>query len=249
MYATTRQQILSRLYGVLSKPVLSRMFSHTHNKLNLFEAMNKGSLILINTAKDLLKAEGCELFGRFMIALVSQATQERSAVPFRRPTFVYIDEAKDYFCDDGVGMEELINQGRKYKVGVTIAFQNLAQLDRKLQAAVFSSTAIKYAGGVSAQDAAVIAKEMNCEPEFIQQAQKNGQETQFAVFIRNRMPEAVGLAVPFGVMESWPKMAAADTEKLLAENRLRISGPVAKMRRIEVAGQPAGFELEDPRGL
>jgi hypothetical protein len=108
MYATTRQQILSRLYGVLSKPVLSRMFSHTHNKLNLFEAMNKGGLILINTAKDLLKAEGCEIFGRFMIALISQATQERSAISFGRlPTFVYIDEAKDYFGDDGTGMEEL----------------------------------------------------------------------------------------------------------------------------------------------
>ena len=94
MFTNTRAQILNRLYGVLSKPVLSRMFSHTYNKLNLFEAMNNGSLILINTAKDLLKAEDCQLFGRFMIALISQATQERSAISgARRPTFVYIDEA------------------------------------------------------------------------------------------------------------------------------------------------------------
>jgi hypothetical protein len=250
MYATTRQQILSRLYGVLSKPVLSRMFSHEHNKLNLFEAMNNGSLILINTAKDLLRAEGCEIFGRFMIALISQATQERSAVTIgRRSTFAYIDEAKDYFGDDGVGMEELINQGRKFKVGITIAFQNLAQLDRKLQAAIFSSTAIKYAGGVSAQDAAVIGKEMNCDPDFIQQAQKTGKETQFAVFIRNQMQEAAGVTIPFGAMENWPKMAAADQEKLLADNRKRISGPVAKFRRLEVAGQPAGFTLDEPGGL
>jgi hypothetical protein len=160
-----------------------------------------------------------------------------------------LDEAKDYFGDDGVGMEELINQGRKYKVGVTIAFQNLAQLDRKLQAAIFSSTAIKYVGGVSGQGADVLAKEMNCEPDFIKEAQKNGRETQFAVFIRNQMPAAVGLSIELGLMDKWPKMTAADTEKLLADNRRRISGPVAKLRRIEVAGQPAGFELEEPGGL
>src|SRR4051812_9514403 len=67
------------------------MFSHTHNKLNLFEAMNRGSLILINTAKDLLKQEGCEIFGRFIVTCLSQATQERAALPEekRLPTFIY----------------------------------------------------------------------------------------------------------------------------------------------------------------
>ena len=80
-YAPTRQQILDRLWGVLSSSTaLERMFSHTENRLNLFRAMNRGSLILINTAKDLLKQEGCELFGRFFIALLSQAVQERAAI-------------------------------------------------------------------------------------------------------------------------------------------------------------------------
>jgi len=31
------------------------MFANERNKLDLFEAMNRGSIILINTAKDLLK--------------------------------------------------------------------------------------------------------------------------------------------------------------------------------------------------
>src|SRR5436309_9747281 len=47
----TRRQIAARLWGILSTPGLARMFSHQQNKLNMFEAMNKGSLILINTAK------------------------------------------------------------------------------------------------------------------------------------------------------------------------------------------------------
>jgi hypothetical protein len=133
---------------------LGRLFSHPKNKINLFEAMNKGSLILINTAKEYLKREQCEIFGRFMIALIAQATQERANLPahLRRPTFVYLDEAQDYFGDEGVGIGELLNQGRKYRVGLTLAFQNLAQLDRKLQASIMASTAIKFAGGVSADE-------------------------------------------------------------------------------------------------
>lgn len=69
----TRRQILTRLWGVLSNSVLERMFASERNKLDLFEAMNRGSIILINTAKDLLKQEGCEILGRFFIALIAQA--------------------------------------------------------------------------------------------------------------------------------------------------------------------------------
>ena len=123
-FSDTRQQILTRLWGVLSNRVLERMFANEQNKLNLFTAMNRGSLILINTAKDLLKQEGCEILGRFFIALLCQAAQERASIPEekRLPTFVYIDEAHDYFDES---MENLLNQARKYKVGLVLAHQNL----------------------------------------------------------------------------------------------------------------------------
>jgi hypothetical protein len=47
-FDNTREQILTRLWGVLSNPVLERMFGNKHNKLNLFEAMNNGSIITIH---------------------------------------------------------------------------------------------------------------------------------------------------------------------------------------------------------
>ena len=49
VYDDTRQQILTRLWGVISNSVLARMFSHTRNAVDLFSALNRGSLILINT--------------------------------------------------------------------------------------------------------------------------------------------------------------------------------------------------------
>jgi hypothetical protein len=136
---------LTRLWGVLSNAVLERMFSNEKNKLDLFEAMNRGGLILINTAKDLLKQDGCEILGRFFIALLSQAAQERAAIPEdrTRSTFVYIDQAQDYFDES---IQSLFNQARKYKVGFIVAHQNLDQFDQKLRATVLSSTSIKLVG-------------------------------------------------------------------------------------------------------
>jgi hypothetical protein len=131
----THQQILTRLWSVLSNSVLERMFANEHNKLNLLEAMNRGSVILINTAKDLLKQEGCEILGRFFIALICQAAQERASIPVdqRRATFVYIDEAHDYFDES---LENLLNQARKYKVGLILAHQNLNQFETQLRSTV-----------------------------------------------------------------------------------------------------------------
>lgn len=207
---------------MISNSVLERLFSHPKNKLDLFAAMNRGSLICINTAKDLLKQEGCEILGRFFIALIAQATQERAVIPpeERRATFLYVDEAQDYFDRS---IELLLNQARKYKVGMILAHQNLGQLETRLQAAIMASTAIKLAGGVSAKDAAALAKEMRCEPEFLQEMRKQRDHTEFACFVRNVTPRPIPLRVPFGQMEERPRQTYEEYEALIAENRARYS--------------------------
>ena len=219
-FDNTRQQILTRLWGVLSNTVLERMFANEKNRLDLFEAMNKGGLILINTAKDLLKQEGCEILGRFFIALISQAAQERAAIPEdrRRSTFVYIDEAQDYFDES---IQSLFNQARKYRVGLVIAHQNLDQFDQKLRAAVLSSTSIKLVGGLSAKDAGIFAKEMNCDPEFLQSMRKGKGYTQFACFVRNHTKRPIALTVPIGQMEKQEKLTSEQLEQVHMENRRR----------------------------
>ena len=220
VFDDTRQQILTRLWGVLSNRMLERMFANKRNKLNLFDAMNRGSLILINTAKDLLKQEGTEIFGRFFIALICQAAQERSSIPEdrRMATFVYIDEAHDYF---DTSMETLLNQARKNKCGLILAHQNLDQYDQKLRATVMASTSIKLVGGLSAKDAAAFAKEMNCEPEFLQSMRKYAKHTEFACMVRNYTESPLPLRVLLGQMERQPKLTASARAALLSRNRSR----------------------------
>lgn len=225
-YAQTRQQIITRLLGILGNPAFERMFAHPRNNIDMFGAMQAGNIVLVNTAKDLLKTEGSSILGRFFIALTTQATLARAAVPEheRIPHHLYLDEAQDYFDHK---TDELLNQGRKYRVGVTLAHQHLNQLDTTLKATLKASTSIKLAGGVNHADALALSHEMNCSAERIQRMRKFEQRgyTEFACYIRHHTQQPVTLAVPFGVMERLPNMSASSYGRLIDANRARVATP------------------------
>ena len=219
----TRGQIRDRLWGVISNQTLERIFSHERNKLDLFTEMNRGSLILINTAKDLSQTRRLRDIGRFFIALICQAAQERSSIPKekRMPTFVYIDEAHDYFDEK---MESMFNEVRKYAVGLCIAHQNLGQFKESLLETVAASTSIKLVGGLSAKDAEFFAKNMECKPELLRSMKKYNSRSEFACFVRNFTPHPIPLTVPFGTMEKEPALSAGALNAILAQNRSRYCG-------------------------
>src|SRR5262249_31101871 len=101
-YAQTKQQIARRLYTVLHVRAFDRMFSSRVNRLDMFEALQNGSIVLINTSKALLKTEASALFGRYMIARVISAAFERIALSSaaRNPAFLIVDEAGEYFDEN-----------------------------------------------------------------------------------------------------------------------------------------------------
>ena len=208
-FTQTRKQVLRRLYGILENQSFERMFSHPKSKVDLFTEMNAGKVILINTAKDLLKENGSEIFGRFFIAMLAQAAQERAVLQKdkRLPTFVYIDEANDYF-DRTIGI--ILSQARKYRVGVLLAHQFLGQLDTKLHEAISANTAIKFAGGVSAKDARALAGELRTDPGFIEAQEK----LSFAAFVKGTTRHAVPITIEPGQMEQQPRLTVEEREAL-----------------------------------
>jgi hypothetical protein len=64
-------------------------------------------------------------FGRFFIAKLLQATEERMLIDRdkRRPVFLYVDEAADYIAREE-NIVELINKARKQRVALTFAVQS-----------------------------------------------------------------------------------------------------------------------------
>lgn len=224
-FADTKKQVLRRLWGILENQTFERMFSHPRSKLDLFAEMNAGKVILINTAKDLLKETGTEIFGRFFIALIAQAAQERAVLreADRMPTFVYIDEAADYF-DRNIGL--ILSQARKFNVGMVLAHQYLGQLDPKLQEAFAANTAIKFAGGVSNKDARALAPMLGSAPEFIESQPKGS----FAASIRGLTASALPLQFPLGYLEGLPSMTTSDRAELQSTMRRRYAVHISELQ-------------------
>jgi hypothetical protein len=237
----TKKQILTRLWGVLSNTSLERMFSHARNKIDIFDLLNQGKIILINTAKDLLGQEGTAIFGRFFISLIAQAAIQRSVLPphERRPSFVYIDEAQDYFDEN---ISHLLNQARKYRVGLVFAHQNLDQLGAGLRSSVLASTTIKFAGGLSARDAQVLDSEMRCESGFLLAQKKERTYTEFACYVKNYTSRALSVRIPFGYVESLPELSHEEHQNLIERNRLQYSAPPMLPKPAQPAPPP-----EQPR--
>tara|TARA_R110002073_G_scaffold69054_6_gene171317 strand:- start:7495 stop:10341 length:2847 start_codon:yes stop_codon:yes gene_type:complete len=234
-FTATKKQILRRLWGVLANPVFERMFSHPENRIDLFEAMNEGKIILINTAKDLLKAEGCSIFGRFFVAKIAQAALERATIPEdeRRSTYVYIDEAHDYFDDT---MEQLFNQARKYRVGLHIAAQHLEQMPVRLRSTVMASTSLKFAGGVSAKDARTLADDMRTDPDFLRSMRKRRGRSEFAAYVKNRTTAALRINVELGRVNAMPALDDDQFQALIDRNRERYCATIEEVEAIIAAG-------------
>jgi len=214
----TRKQISKRLWGVLSTPAFERLFSSVETKIDLFSKMNDGSIILISTAKDLLKQDGASLYGRFFLSMIGQAIMERATIPEyeRTPTFLYIDECQDYFDET---VEILLTQGRKMKIGVTLAHQYMDQMDTSGRSSILANTSIKAAGGMNAKDAITLASEMRVSSDYLLSMQKGGWSSDFAFWMKHELPNAIKVTVPFGFLEDRPRMDQRSFQHLLENNR------------------------------
>jgi hypothetical protein len=230
------------------------MFASKTNRLDMFEALQSGSVILINTSKALLKPDASGMFGRYMIARVITAAFERIALPGdkRNPAFLVVDEAAEYFDEN---LETILSQARKFNVGVLFAHQHLDQLTPGLRAAVAANTSIKFAGGVSDKDARALAANMRTTSEFITEMRKLAHCTEFACFVRNYTGSAVRLQIPFGALERAPRMSPEQQAQLNARNHRRYAtrqnvppadtGPDGSLVRLHHPELP--WQLEKPR--
>jgi len=238
-FGNTKTQVLRRLYGVLENQTFERMFTNPESKFDMFTEMNAGKLILINTSKSLLKEQGTEIFGRFFIALIAQAAQERATLPTydRLPVMVYVDEAQDYF-DQNIGV--ILSQARKYKVGMIMAHQYLGQLSNGLQEAFEANTSIKLAGGVSARDARALAGQMASNAEKIQEQPKGT----FATYVRGLTQNAVPISFPFFVLEGLPKSTKEEREAIRQHSRETYAEPLRN--KAEPGGTPETGDPESP---
>mmetsp|Transcript_29195 Transcript_29195/g.56439 ORF Transcript_29195/g.56439 Transcript_29195/m.56439 type:complete len:741 (+) Transcript_29195:357-2579(+) len=164
-YRTTRQEVARRLFTLMESRTLKGMFNAPESKVDIPAAIRNQKIILINTAQSVLGDEGAQLFGKYCFAQIAMEILTRPETKNR--VYLYLDEAQEYLSDSLI-IRRLYEQGRKRGLCVVTACQELDQLERAgIDKLINSLTSIKFAGGVSASDAAKLAKEMDTDAEKI----------------------------------------------------------------------------------
>ncbi|HEX3910189.1 MAG TPA: hypothetical protein VHW67_05750 [Solirubrobacteraceae bacterium] len=127
--------------------------------LSMKSVMAKGQILLVHLPKGLIGAETAQLLGCLVLTSLWQATTERAGLPVaeRHPFSLYVDEVQD-FASAPIPWDEMFAQGRKYGLALTVAHQNLEQLERKLREVVLANARSKAVFALSASDARTLER-------------------------------------------------------------------------------------------
>ena len=234
-YDSTRKEVVWRLDYLLTNPTLRSMFSASHTKLDIGREMDAGKVIIINNSKAILGDEGAEFFGRFFVALIARAAQQRSgkSSASKKPCFVYIDECQTVISKDA-RIPTLLDECRSQKIALILSHQRTAQLTPPVLDAV-ANCAIRMAN--SDDEAKYLSSKLRMDTEVLQSLPRGT----FGAFVRDLTPTGIQRNISKIDLDALPKM----TDEELAEIRERMRSdfsstpPVSKSERaVEHSGPP-----------
>lgn len=159
MQAVYREPLLNRMSVFTGDPGLRLMLGQGKSTIDFREVMDEGKWLIINLSKGQLR-ENSQLLGGLLIAKLKLAAMTRAEVPERNriPFYTYVDEFQNFLGQD---FETILSEARKYGLGLTLAHQNLDQIDRQLQASILGNVGAQIFFRLSHHDAAQIAQEMD----------------------------------------------------------------------------------------
>lgn len=119
---------ITQLNNLVRNPGLKKALCGKTNILQFDKALENGSIITACSRKGDLGIIQSKAFGMFFILQFQDAVLRRKGnEDSRTPHFLYIDEFPEYLNKD---MDVMFTLFRKYRCAVTIALQNLSQLEK-----------------------------------------------------------------------------------------------------------------------
>jgi type IV secretory pathway TraG/TraD family ATPase VirD4 len=149
--------ILNKVSAFMSDEQVREFFISPKSSFNLREIMDSGKILLIKLSKGKLK-DASDLLGSLLLSKIQMAAFSRENVreSKRKPFYLYIDEFQNFATDSFL---DILAEARKYKLSLTLANQNLAQLPPKLRASILTNCGIQACFRISREDAELLAKE------------------------------------------------------------------------------------------
>jgi len=149
----------NKVGAFLADPLLYRILTAPTSSFDLRQIMDEGKLLLVNLAKGKLGEDTAGLMGAMLVAQLGLAAFSRADASerSRRDFWVYLDEFQSFTT---LSLATMLSELRKYRVGMVLAHQYLAQLDLPIRDAILGNVGTILAFRLGLADAEILAQEL-----------------------------------------------------------------------------------------
>ena len=162
--------VIAIIENLLRNPGIKTILCNKTNNINYDDALENGEVIFLCTRRGDLGGTMHRGFGIYFLLLMQQSILNRPGIENSRiPHFLYVDEFSPFLCNS---TEEMFTLYRKYRIGILISAQNLAQLGQSTEESRHKETVLSNCltkavfGGASPDDNAWWEKELGYHREW-----------------------------------------------------------------------------------
>lgn len=150
--------VQNKIGAFLADPMLNRILTKPEHDLHLRATMDQGGVLLVNLSKGQIGEDSANLLGSLLVSTIGLAAFSRASIPAgeRRPFFLYLDEFQSFTT---LSIATMASELRKYGVGLTLAHQQLDQLEPEIRHAVLGNAGTIIAFRTGAEDAPHLGRE------------------------------------------------------------------------------------------
>jgi hypothetical protein len=130
--------ITSKFDTFLANDIMRPVIAQEKSSFDFRKVMDERKILLVNLSKGRLGDINSHLIGLILVGKILMAALSRvdSNLKQQNPFYLYIDEFQNVTTDS---ISTILSEARKYKLGLNLAHQFIAQLDDKIKNAVFGN--------------------------------------------------------------------------------------------------------------
>jgi hypothetical protein len=150
--------ILNKVGPYLSTPLIRNIVGQAKSGFRMREVMDHKKILIVNLSKGRVGEDSCALLGAMVMSQIQLAALSRSHVPEKDRVSFYL-YADEFYSFTTLSFADALAEARKYGLALTLAHQYLAQLDEKIQAAVFGNVGTLISFRIGQEDAKALYRE------------------------------------------------------------------------------------------
>jgi hypothetical protein len=144
--------IVSKIDPLTSNDYIRPIIGQQHSSFNFRQIMDERKILLVNLSKGRLGEINANLIGMIIVGKILMAALSRVDDPTKSfpPFYLHIDEFQNISTS---AIASILSEARKYKLGLSMAHQFIAQLQPEIKDAVFGNVGSMAVFRVGSDDA------------------------------------------------------------------------------------------------